>query len=107
MRIFYTKTATVYRLKDDTGSTVKEAYNPTASGTVLGALMNAQPADTMLSDGNPSKSAVWFCEPSSDIRDLDKLVIDGESYVVKGVAKTDVALMSINFKKVLIEKMAS
>lgn len=107
MRIFYTKTATVYRLANDTGSTIKEAYSATPVGTVLGALMTAQPADIMLSDGNPSKSAVWYCDPASDIKDLDKLTIDGVSYIVKGMAKTDVGLMSINYKKALIEKMAS
>lgn len=107
MRIFYTKTATVYRLANNTGSTIKETYSTTPSGTVLGALMSAKPEDAMLSDGNPSKSANWFCDPASDIKDLDKLVIDGVSYVVKGVANTDVSLMSINYKKVLIEKMAS
>lgn len=107
MRIFYTKTATVYRLVNDTGSTIKEAYSATPNGTVLGALMSAQPADAMLSDGNPSKSAVWFCDPASDIKDADKLTIDNVSYVVKGVMKTEVGIMSINYKKVLIEKMAS
>lgn len=102
-RTYFTKSALVYRLTNDSGSTTKEAYVSTGV-YVPGSLMNANPADSMLSEGNPSKSSVFFCDPASDIKDSDKLVIDSISYIVKGVAKTDISIMSCNYKKCLLEK---
>lgn len=105
MRLFFTKTGTVSRLTNDQGTTAKEAY--ASVGSHSGALMSAQPADTMLSEGNPSKSSVWFCDPDTDIKDADKLTVDGVAYIVKGVSKTEGIGMTISYKKALIERLNS
>lgn len=107
IRFYYTKIATVYRLAKDSGDTKKESYPETSIGTVNGALLSIQPTDMMLSDGNPSQSSSWYCDPSSDIKKLDRLIIDGDSYIVRGVSKTSVATMSINYMKCIIEKQDS
>lgn len=107
MKLFFTKTATVYRLADDAGTTKKETYSSTANGTILGALMNAKPEDTMLGEGNPSKSMTFFCDIYSDLKESDKIVIDGENYIVRGVSKTVGIGMNLAYMKALIEKMLS
>lgn len=105
MRLFYNKTATCYRLGNDTGTTVKEIYK--SNGTVACAVMNANPADSLLSEGNPSKSSVMFCDVASDVKDTDKVTIDGVDYIVRGVAKTDGIGLSMSYLKAIIEKLNS
>lgn len=69
--------------------------------------MNAKPEDSMLSEGNPSKSSVLFCDVSADVIDTDKITCDGVSYIVKGINTIAGIGMGLSYKKAVIEKLNS
>ena len=105
MRLFFNKTITVARLTNDNGTDRKEAY--ASNGTIQGSVMNANPAESMLSEGNPSNSAVLFCEASADLKATDKITVDSVDYIVRGVNVADGIGFTISYKKAIIEKLKS
>lgn len=103
MRTFFKDTFAIERLTKEVGAS-KETY--VAHGTVTGIVLGIAPDDTLLSEGNPSNSAVLNCDVSSDIAVTDRITKDGEAYIVKSV-KNPTRLFSITYKRCIIEKMRS
>jgi len=99
-RAFFKYAIAVERLTTEAGS--KEAY--TSNGTIYGTLMSIAPEDTMISEGNPSQSAVLLCEEQSDIKIGDRVTLDSLKYIVKGV-KNPKMLFSICYKRCVVEKL--
>lgn len=84
MRVFFTKTITVYRLAD---SSSKESYS--LNGTINGFIAPVGAEDAFLSEGNPAQQYKLITDYSSDIKKTDKLTYDSEDYIVKGIQKFD------------------
>lgn len=56
-------------------------------GSINGIILPVKAEDMMLTDGDPSKQFKLFCDINEDLREADKVVCDGEDYIVKTVRK--------------------
>lgn len=104
MRVFYNKSVSVYRLTAESGS--KENYGASPAGTIECAIVAISADDAVLSEGNPASSAVLYCDEAADIKSTDKVVDGSVSYIVKNV-KIPNDLLTLSFKRAIIEKMNS
>jgi len=84
MRVFYTKTISVYRLAD---ASSKESYS--LNGTITGFIAPIGAEDAFLSEGNPAQQYKLITDYSSDIKKTDKLTYNEEDYIIKGIQKFD------------------
>jgi len=82
----FTKTVEVRHLSDEGGN--KEGYPVAADLTTTGFLAPLSAEDVALSEGQYSKEHKLLT-PIVDIRESDKLVINGTSYKVSGIKKFD------------------
>jgi hypothetical protein len=103
MRIFYKDTITAERLNPNIYGT-KESY--AALGTLLGMVLTISPQDAMISDGNISQSSSLICEPTIALQVSDRVTINGEKYIVRGVKKPS-GNFSIEYQRAVIEKLNS
>jgi len=103
MRIFFKNTITAERLNPNIYGT-QESY--AALGTLRGMVLTISPQDAMLSDGNISQSSSLICEPTIALQVSDRLTINSERYIVRGVKKPS-GNFSIEFQRAVIEKLNS
>jgi len=103
MRIFYKDTITAERLNPNIYGT-KESY--AALGTLLGMVLTISPQDAMISDGNISQSSSLICESTIALQVSDRVTINGEKYIVRGVKKPS-GNFSIEYQRAVIEKLNS
>lgn len=104
MRIFFSKSVDIYRLATTTGN--KEAYGGTKNGTIECGIIGISPDDVVLSEANPAQSAVLYTDPASDIKVTDKVVDGSDTYIVKSIKQPN-QILSIGYKRAIIEKMNS
>jgi len=57
------------------------------NGIIFGILMPVKAEDVMLTDGDPSKSFKYFCDINENLKEADKITIEGEDYIVKTIRK--------------------
>ena len=91
MRFAFNKKLTVYRLVSDSENK-KESYNQI--GEIEGAVMSIKAEDTLLSEGNPAEMLKLYTDINSDIRESDKVLCDGQKYIVKNIRKPDLGGLS-------------
>lgn len=101
MRVFYKNTITAERLVNNVYG-AQESY--AALGTLRGMVVSISPQDAMISEGNLSQSSSLICEPTITLQPSDRLTINGESYIVRGVKKPT-GNFSIVFQRAVIEKL--
>lgn len=103
MRLYFNDSISVYRLEDGDNNTEDYSLN----GTIYGSVMNIKPEDTMISEGNPSQSAVLYTYHDSDIQKGDKITHDGIDYIVKGIKNNKPVRTTLRYKKAVIENLNS
>jgi len=102
----FTKTFTVERLTDEDDIYYeKETYIP--NGEIKGALVPISAEDVMLSDGNPSKSSKLIAELGTDLKETDRVTINGKKYTVKGIQIFDYGIGSLGRIEAIIEELNS
>ena len=101
MRVFFTKSATVHRLTLLSNAT--EDY--LEYGDIKCFIVPISAEDSFLTDGNPASSFKMITEYDTDILKTDKVVYDGENYIITGIQKFDFGAM--RRKEALLEKFNS
>lgn len=106
MRVFFTQSATVERLTD-TPAQDKESY-VVQSGTIKCFLLPIGAEDVMLSEGNPSQSFKMFCDKDANVRETDRVTVNSETYIVKGMRRYIMGLLgAVEYKELMLEKLNS
>lgn len=80
MRVFFTQTIELYRLTD---ASDKESY--VRQDDIKGFIAPIGNEDVMLTEGNPAQSFKLMTEQRTDVKKTDKLVSNGESYIITGI----------------------
>ena len=100
MKVFFTKTISVYRLAS---ANDKESY--ALNGTIKGFLTSIGAEDSFITEGNPAQSFKLITDYGNDIKKTDKLTYDGDDYIVTGIQKFDFG--AIRRIEVVVEKFNS
>lgn len=100
MRFCFTKEITVYRLS---ASSSKETYSE--NGNIKGYIAPISAEDAMLTDGNPSQTFKLVTDYDSNIEKTDKLLYDGEYYIIKGIQKFNFG--ALRRKEAILEQFNS
>lgn len=104
MTITHLATGTVIVSRMTQVSGYKQAFS-TVTG-VLGALQPISQQDATLRDGVGGRAYQFFCDVSADIQEGDRLRdSDGNRYRVRAGGVTKRSQGSIDFKKVVCEKL--
>lgn len=103
MRVFFKTTITAERLTPNVYDT-EETYAPL--GTLKGMVLTISPQDAMLSEGNLSQSSTLICEATLALKVSDRLTINGQTYIVRGIKKPE-GNFGIEFQRAVIEKLNS
>ena len=56
-------------------------------GTIQGIITPLKAEDIMLTEGDPVKQFKLYCDINEDLKEADKVVCEGEEYVVKTIRK--------------------
>jgi len=78
--IFFEQTISVYRLNI---YSTTEQYK--LNGQITGMILPVKAEDTMLMEGDPSKQFKLVCDVNEDLKEADKIVCEGETYIVKTI----------------------
>ncbi len=81
----FTITGTLQRLSPDQSDADQEGW--VNNGTCLGHLQPTRIEVTHMVEGALFKTFYWWCPLATDIKEHDRLIIDGDTYVVSGVDK--------------------
>jgi hypothetical protein len=100
MRVFFTKTISVYRLA---AANSKESY--ALNGTINGFIVPMGAEDAFLSEGNPAQQYKLITDYASDVKKTDKLTYDGDDYIITGNQKFDFG--AIRRVEAILEKFNS
>jgi len=101
MRVFYTKTITVYRLTIVSNAT--EGY--VQYGDIKGSIFPLTAESAFLTEGNPSQSYKLMADYNTDIKKTDKVNHNGTDYIVTGIQRFDFGAMRRT--EALLEKFNS
>jgi hypothetical protein len=82
MRFIFDKTAEIYRA---TIYSYRDEYFKI--GTRKCIVLPVKAEDVMLTDGDPAKAVKIVADINADLKEGDKLVVDGESYIIKTIRK--------------------
>lgn len=88
MRVFFTKTADVYRLSSTNS---KESYSKVGSINGYIAPMSAQEA--FVTEGNPAQQFKLVADLNFDLKKTDKLLYNGQYYLVTGIQRHEFGAM--------------
>lgn len=80
--IYFDQTISVHRLQL---YSYTENYMPV--GTIKGIITPVKAEDIMITEGDPVQSFKMYCDINEDVKEADKLVCDGEEYIVKTIRK--------------------
>ena len=56
-------------------------------GTIQGIITPLKAEDIMLTEGDPVKQFKLYCDINEDLKEADKVVCEGEEYVVKTIRR--------------------
>lgn len=97
---FLTQTASVQRLTKITG-TKKENYQ--SVGSILCMIQPLGAEETRIVEGVFGKTFRMFCHLNADIKDTDKITVDNQDYLIKGIS--DYHYGTIPHKEVVIQSV--
>ena len=80
--IFNERTISVYRL---TKAVDNKSEGYSLVGDITGEILPIGGDDIVLSEGNPAETFKLICDKHEDIKETDKVVLDGNSYIVKTI----------------------
>lgn len=89
MRFIFDKTVDVYR---PTLYSYVEEYFKIGSARCI--ILPVKAEDVMLTDGDPAKSFKLIADYNENLKEADKVVLDGVSYIIKVIRKFDFKSLS-------------
>lgn len=101
MRMFFKNAISVSRLNN--GVTTSEYQS---NGTIYGVIVGLSPSEAMLSEGNPSQSAILYTEKNSDLKVGDRIICNSETYIVRGIKEPE-QFFTLGYKRAIVEKLKS
>jgi len=100
MRVFFSKTIELWRLKD---ASSKESYE--RQNDIKGYVAPISAEDAMITNGNPSQSFKLITDLYTDVKKTDKLVCYETDYIVTGIQ--DFRFGALTRRSIMLEKFNS